>query len=67
MMKHLVRITGRNGVVYEERMTEGQLAQFLHLTETRRCLGVAFDEWGITITEAVEQEHEREGRVASSS
>jgi hypothetical protein len=65
MTKQLVRITGRNGVIYEEWMTEGQLTQFLRLTETRMSLGVAFDEWEISITEVSEQtpgeqEQERE-------
>jgi hypothetical protein len=60
-MKQLVRITGRNGVVYEERMTEGQITQFLRLTEAGTSLGVAFDEWEIMIMEIVEQTlHEQE-------
>ena len=48
-MEHLVRITGHNGVVYEERMTEGQITRFLRLTEARTSLGVAFEEWEITV------------------
>lgn len=46
MQKKIIRITGRNDVVYEERMTEEDFALFLQLVnaagETR--LGVAFDE-----------------------
>jgi hypothetical protein len=51
MMKQLVRITGHNGVIYEEWMTHEQIRQFLRLTETNISLGVAFEEWEITITE----------------
>jgi len=54
-MKQLVRITGRNGVVYEERMTQEQIRQFLRLTEANLSLGVAFEEWEVTIKEMVEQ------------
>jgi hypothetical protein len=55
-MKNIVRVIGENGVVYEERMTTGQLTLFLHLadTETKAPLGVAFDEWMIQIEEALE-------------
>ncbi len=63
-MKQLVRITGRNGVVYEERMTQEQIRQFLRLTEATISLGVAFEEWEITIEETVEQtldEYEQTG------
>jgi hypothetical protein len=55
MMKQLVRITGRNGVIYEERMTQEQIRQFLRLTEANLSLGVAFEEWEITIKETMEQ------------
>ncbi len=56
-MKNIVRIIGDNGIVYEERMTAGQLTLFLHLadTETKTPLGVAFDEWMIQIEEAGEE------------
>jgi hypothetical protein len=61
MMKQIVRITGQNGIIYEERMTKEQLTRFLRLTETSMSLGVAFDEWEITIIEAGEQTpHEQE-------
>jgi hypothetical protein len=55
MMKQFVRITGRNGVIYEERMTQEQIRQFLRLTEANLSLGVAFDEWEITIKETMEK------------
>lgn len=54
-MKQLVRITGRNGVIYEEQMTQEQIRQFLRLTEANLSLGVAFEEWEITIKETIEQ------------
>ncbi len=54
-MKQLVRITGRNGVVYEERMTQEQIKQFLRLTEVNICLGVAFGEWEVTIQETPDE------------
>lgn len=54
-MKQLVRITGRNGVIYEEQMTQEQIKQFLRLTEATISLGVAFEEWEITIKETMEQ------------
>jgi hypothetical protein len=54
-MKQLVRITGRNGVIYEELMTQEQIRQFLRLTEANISLGVAFEEWEITIKETMEQ------------
>jgi hypothetical protein len=55
MMKQLVRVTGRNGVVYEERMTQEQIRQFLCLTEVNICLGVAFGEWEVTIQETPDE------------
>jgi hypothetical protein len=68
-MKQLIRIMGCNGVVYEERMTEGQLIQFLQLREARMSLGVAFDEWEITIMTAALplHEHRREEMASDSS
>ncbi len=57
MQKKIIRITGRNDVVYEERMTEEDFALFLQLVnaagETR--LGVAFDEWTTQVVEPLEQ------------
>jgi hypothetical protein len=67
-MRQLIRIMGRNGVVYEERMTEGQLMQFLQQREARKSLGVAFDEWEITIMAAALPLHEhRTEEIASDS
>jgi hypothetical protein len=67
-MKQLIRIMGHNGVVYEEQMTEGQLMQFLQQREARKSLGVAFDEWEITIIEAAHSLHEqRPEEMASDS
>ena len=67
MMKQLVRITGRNGVVYEEQMTQEQIRQFLHLTEANITLGVAFEEWEITIKETVEQTLDEYERAVASA
>jgi hypothetical protein len=67
MMKQVVRIIGRNGVVYEERMTEEQVTQFLRLSEARTSLGVAFNEWEIVVTKVEDQkpyEHERECSIS---
>jgi hypothetical protein len=61
-MQQLIRMTGRNGVVYEERMTQEQITQFLHFAGANMSLGVAFEEWEITVEEVVEQvldEYER--------
>lgn len=67
-MKQLVRITGRNGVVYEERMTQEQIRQFLRLTEAKNMsLGVAFEEWEITVKETVEQTLDEYERAAVSA
>lgn len=66
-MKQLIRIMGRHGVVYEERMTEGQITQFLQLREERVGLGVAFEEWEITImVETAQTTHEREREDTTS-
>ena len=68
-MKQLVRITGRNGVVYEERMTQEQIRQFLRLTEANLSLGVAFEEWEVSIKETMEQtldENEQTGTSVHS-
>ncbi len=70
MMKQLVRITGRNGVIYEEQLTQEQIRQFLRLTEANLSLGVAFEEWKITIKETMEQtldENEQTGTAVYSS
>ena len=55
MMKQLVRMMSRNGVVYEEQMTQEQIRQFLRLTEVNMCLGVAFEEWEVTIQETPDE------------
>jgi hypothetical protein len=61
-MNNLVRIVGRNGTVYEERMSEAQMARFLRLVNApeRDPLGVAFGEWSIQVVEPASQ-HEAEG------
>ncbi len=69
MQKKIIRIIGRNGMVYEERMTEEDFALFLQLVndavETR--LGVAFDEWTIQVVEPLEQApYEQERQNAAS-
>ncbi len=70
-MKKIVRVMGHNGVVYEERMTEEQIALFLRLvnTEAQTSLGMAFDEWVIKIVGDLEHtSHEQEqGNEASYS
>ena len=58
-MKTIVRILGRNGVIYEEPMTEAQLKQFLCLAPSETGLGVAFEEWTIEIVDAGAQAAEK--------
>jgi hypothetical protein len=65
-MKQLIRIMGHNGVVYEEQMTEGQLMQFLQQREARKSLGVACDEWEITIMAAVLSLYEHQPKEMAS-
>ncbi len=65
-MKQLVRITGRNGVIYEELMTQEQIRQFLRLTEANISLGVAFEEWEITIKETMEQALDENGQMGTT-
>jgi hypothetical protein len=48
-VKQLIRMRGRNGVIYEERMTEAQLRQFLNLAASETNFGTAFAEWTIEI------------------
>jgi len=67
-MKTFVRILGRNGVIYEEPMTEAQLKQFLCLAPSETGLGVAFEEWTIEIVDTgVQAAEERELGTNSSS
>jgi hypothetical protein len=67
-MKKIVRILGRNGVIYEEPMTEAQLKLFLRLAPSEMGLGVAFEEWTIEIVDiGVQAAEEREQGTNSSS
>jgi hypothetical protein len=71
IMKKIVRVMGHNGVVYEERMTEEQIALFLRLanTEAQTSLGMAFDEWVIKIVGELEHTslEQEQGNEASHS
>ena len=62
IVNQLVRILGRNGVIYEERMTEAQLRQFLNLAASETNLGMAFAEWTIEIVNLGTQPSDEQGQ-----
>src|SRR5947209_4109396 len=68
-MKKIVRILGRNGVIYEEPMTEEQVKQFLSLLAPETSIGCAFDEWTIEIVTDGTQtaDEQRQGNTVSDA
>ena len=69
IVKQLVRIIDRNGVIYEERMTEAQLRQFLNLAPSQTNLGTAFTEWTIEIVDLGTQpsDEQRQDKIVSGA